>query len=240
MSRRRFLVIAHRGASAYAPESTRAAFARAVAMGADMIELDVQLTRDDRLVVFHDARLERTTDGRGLLRRKTFRQLARLDCGRWFAPRYAGQRILLLSEALRMIPRRVVVNIELKDTARPTVLLRTLRRVLRLTRAEGRTLVSSFHLALLRRAARVIPAVPRALLYRSQPRRALSLARRLGCQALHPHWSVATRPLIRNAHAAQLRVHVWTVDDPRLATRLLRLGVDGIVANAPDRLAALR
>src|SRR3990167_3043170 len=95
--RARPITIAHRGASAVAPESTRAAINAEVRAGAAMIELDVQMTRDGRLVVFHDDRLERTTNGSGRLRATTYARLARLDAGTWFDPRFAGERILLAS-----------------------------------------------------------------------------------------------------------------------------------------------
>jgi glycerophosphoryl diester phosphodiesterase len=94
------LLIAHRGAPAVAPEHTIPAYEAAIAAGADALELDVHLSADDQLVVIHDARLERTTDGRGLVREYTTRQLKRLDAGGWFGRRFRGQRIQTLSEVL--------------------------------------------------------------------------------------------------------------------------------------------
>ena len=91
--------IGHRGASGYAPENTRAAFARAIAMGADAIETDVQLTADGQLVLFHDATVERTSDGRGPLADYTLAELRALDLGGWFAPEFAGERELALRGA---------------------------------------------------------------------------------------------------------------------------------------------
>ncbi len=101
--RRRVVTIAHRGASRVAPEGTAVAIRQALALRAEMIELDVQLTRDRRLVIFHDERLERTTDGRGRVAAWSFRELGRLDHGSWFGPEFSGERILLVSQALRMI-----------------------------------------------------------------------------------------------------------------------------------------
>ena len=190
MSRRRLLLIAHRGASAVAPEGTRAALREAARAGAHMVELDVQMTRDGRLVVFHDDRLERTTNGTGRVRATRYRALARLDAGSWFHPRFAGERILLVSQALRLVPRRLRVNLELKRTTRRAALLRRLVRVIRRARAGRRVLLSSFDSSLLRplRSQRLALA----LLCRAQPDRSLREAIRLRCEAWHPLHALAT------------------------------------------------
>ncbi|MBI2104701.1 MAG: glycerophosphodiester phosphodiesterase [Candidatus Omnitrophica bacterium] len=234
MSRRRILIIAHRGASAVAPEGTRAAIREAARAGARMVELDVQMTRDGRLVVFHDERLERTTNGAGRVREARFRALARLDAGSWFHPRFAGERILLVSQALRLAPARLRINLELKRTTRRAALLRRLVRVIRRARAGRRVLCSSFDPALLRplRSQRVALA----LLCREEPDRSLRQAIQLRCAAWHPLHTLATAARITRAHAAGLRVHAWTVDEPARARRLARRGVDGLFTNDPRRI----
>ena len=226
------LIIAHRGASAVAPESTAAAINAAVAAAVHMIELDVQMTRDGRLVLFHDARLDRTTNGRGPLRVCRYAQLRRLDAGRWFHPRFAGQRILPASQALRLAPRRIRLNLELKSTARRTALM---RRVRRLARGAGpRVCWSSFDLTLVRALARA--GLDRVLISRDHPARELRAALRYGCGAWHPSKDSLTRAALAQAHAAGLRVHVWTVDRVREARRLARWGADGIFTNDPARM----
>src|SRR3989338_5919615 len=111
------ILIAHRGASAVAPESTRAAIREAIRAGARMIELDVQMTRDGRLVIFHDDQLERTTNGSGRLRTMRYAQVAQLDARSWFHRRFAGERILTVSQAIRLMPQRMRINLELKRTS---------------------------------------------------------------------------------------------------------------------------
>ena len=232
--RHRPLLIAHRGASAVAPENTRAAILAASRVGADMVELDVQLTRDGRVVIFHDTRLERTTNGRGRLRTSRYVDLARLDAGSWFAPRFARERILLLSRALRLTPRRVALNLELKRTPKRQALIGAVLRALRTARVTRRILLSSFDARLLR------PLVPTGLRYalicRTDAERSLRQAIRLRCAAWHPFSTLVTPRRIATAHAVGLRVHVWTVDDPHQARRLIRLGVDGLFTNHPARL----
>ena len=233
------LIIAHRGASARAPESTAAAIREAAHAGADMVELDVQVTGDGRLVIFHDKRLERTTDGRGVVTHTRYVDMARRDAGGWFHPRFSGERILLVSQALRCIPLRMGVNLELKRTASPQRLIRRLLRLLRHCAQSRRLLLSSFDPALIRLARS--SRRPVALICRTQPDRSLQQAIRLGCAAWHPFHTLATPRRIAAAHAAGLRVHAWTVDEVRAARRLARMGVDGVFTNDPARLVrALR
>ena len=228
------LIIAHRGASATAPESTEAAIRTAARSGARMIELDVQMTRDERLVMFHDDRLERTTDGSGRLAARTVAQLARLDAGSWFHARFAGQRILLLSQALRLIPASLRVNLELKRTAKRQALLSRFVRLIRRSGAKRRLLVSSFDMSFLRPLRHA--GLPLALICRRDPDRSLRQAIRLGCAAWHPFHALVTPQRIAAAHQAGLRVHAWTVDELPRARRLARWGVDGIFTNNPARL----
>ncbi|MBI4003481.1 MAG: glycerophosphoryl diester phosphodiesterase [Candidatus Omnitrophica bacterium] len=234
--RPRIALIAHRGASAIAPEGTRAAIRGAIRAGAQMIELDVQMTRDGRLVVFHDDRLERTTNGSGWLRGLSYAQVARLDAGSWFHPRFAGEQVLLVSQAIRLIPERMRINLELKRTSRRQALLQGVARTLRWTRSTRRILVSSFDAKLLKPLSRRVAC---ALLCRRRPERSLEQAVRLGCAAWHPHVSLTTPARIRRAHRAGLQVNVWVVDDPATARRLIQWGADGMFTNDPGRLRGM-
>lgn len=234
MTHWRPLIIAHRGASGVAPESTASAIREAVRARADMVELDVQMTSDGQLIVFHDDRLDRTTNGSGLVRRTRAAAIARLDAGAWFHPRFAGERVLSVVQALRLIPERMHVNLELKRTPQRRALISRLLRVIRRTGHAQRLLISSFDARFLR----LLQATPlrRALICRRLPEQSLRLAVRLGCEAWHPMQTLVTPMRVRRAHAAGLRVHAWAVDDPRRLGRLLRAGVDGVFTNHPARL----
>ena len=115
-------VIAHRGASAYAPENTIAAFGLAHEMGADWFELDCTLTRDDEIIVIHDDTVDRTTDGTGLVVELTLAELKKLDAGTWKDPKYAGERLPTLDESLNFARDRIGVYIEIKDSDDDTAL----------------------------------------------------------------------------------------------------------------------
>ena len=229
------LIIAHRGASAVAPESTRPAIRAAIEAGADMIELDVQMTRDRRLIVFHDERLERTTNGSGRLSARRYADLAQLDAGSWFHPRFAGERILLVSQAIRCIPPPRRMNLELKRTATRSTLLRHLIRLIRQMAVMKRLLISSFDSHLLK--ALPPSGLSRALICDHDPDRSLATAVRLGCESWHPSHRVVRPRHIHQAHAAGLRVYVWTVDEPRRARALAAWGIDGLFTNHPAAMA---
>lgn len=231
---RRIQVFAHRGASAVAPESTLAAIQEAARAGAHGVELDIQMTQDGRLVVFHDDRLERTTDGAGRVSKTCYARLARLDVGAWFHPRFAGERMLLASQALRLVPRSMLINLELKRTPRRRPLIRRLLGVLRRAGVSRRLIVSSFDERLL--GLLQDTRFARALICRERPERSLHRAVRLGCVAWHPQATLVTARRVAQAHAAGLRVNVWTVDRAAEAGRLVRLGVDGLFTNDPSKL----
>src|SRR5262249_57998109 len=113
------LVIAHRGASAVAPENTIAAFEQAITDGADAIELDLHLSRDDQLVVIHDASVGRTTNGSGSVRDRTLRELKRLDAGGWRGPKFAGQQLPTPQEGVERVPDRTRFWVGLAGGPRP-------------------------------------------------------------------------------------------------------------------------
>ena len=139
------LIVAHRGASTEAPEHTLAAYEAAIREQADMIELDVRLSADGQLVVIHDERLERTTDGRGFVREYTLQALKRLDAGSWFGRSFEGQRIQTLTELLERFRDRVRFAIELKEgsSVSPGIEER-LVSILQIYDMTGQVLVFSF------------------------------------------------------------------------------------------------
>lgn len=243
------LLIAHRGGSLLAPENTLPAFSRALDWwGADILELDVHRTRDDVAVVIHDETVDRTTDGRGPVAQYTLAELQRLDAGYRFAGpagdfpfRGQGVRVPTLEEVLLAFPR-ARVNVEIKAAAAQRAVWEVVHRL----GATRRVLIAAGeHAARSRFAAYPGPvsASSRELLhfYACHRLRAASLCRpRVDALQMPEHHfgrRVLTPRLVREAHALNVAVHVWTVDDPDDMRRLLRWGVDGIVTDRPDVLA---
>ncbi|HET8759510.1 MAG TPA: glycerophosphodiester phosphodiesterase family protein [Nitrospiria bacterium] len=229
-------VIAHRGASAVAPENTLAAFRLAVRAGAPVVEFDVHQTRDHRLVVVHDASLQRTTGVRRAVEHLTAREIIGLDAGSWFGPEHRGARIPTLDQVLGALTGRAALNIELKaGTRRLYPGLES--RVLALVRRSGwreRVLVSSFHVRYLQRLRRLDATIAiGVLIHPWSLRGALSRAKRLAAASIHPPARVVTADLVRRIHAAGCAVLPYTVDDAAEKRRLVRLGVDGFFTNRP-------
>jgi glycerophosphoryl diester phosphodiesterase len=236
------IIAAHRGSSGSAPENTLAAFRLAVKAGVDMIELDVRLTADLHLVVFHDRRLGRTAPGSGLIRTKTLAELRILDAGSWFGKRFRGEQIPTLHDVFHAVPRKVGINIEVKADGDPRrkgdfedVLLAAIR-----TEVEERTiLVSSFNHALLRRLHRRAPHLTLGALYmpvRDVAKSPSGLARRLGVSAFICSRSQLRKRFVRNAHRHDLTVVVYGVNAARHLARARRYNVDGIITDFPEKM----
>ena len=238
---RRWLRIAHRGASASAPEHTQIAFQSAVNLGVEMIELDVQLSRDGALVVIHDLTLDRTTNGRGLVRQHDWGALRQLDTGSWFAPRFAGQRVLRLEDVIALAAGRVGLNVEMKGGAADWQELASgLIHTLQASRFLDATIVSCFEPFALERIRAESNDVRLGLLWQSPNlEEAWAWAHTLRATSLHPYWALVSADLIRKAHDRGLQVFAWTVNDVEVMRRLIREGVDGIMSDVPERFAAL-
>jgi len=228
-------VIAHRGASAHAPENTLAAFRRAVELGASGIETDLRATREGKFVLLHDTRVNRTTNGRGRIDQLSFDAVRKLDAGSWFDKEFAGERVPSLEEALALAAELDVwLYLELKvalDGSLPFALAGELRRSRRL----GRVVLLSFDPAALALMSSTDPRLHTALLVgRAGP--TIEAARRAEARLLAPRHKRITRRMVRRAHEAGLGVVAWTVNTRQEMRRMLAFGVDGIMTDWPDRL----
>lgn len=228
------LIIGHRGASADAPENTLAAIALAAEQTADGVEFDVQLSADGHPILLHDDTVDRTTNGSGVVTTFTLAQLKQLDAG-------AGQQIPTLDELFEQFGRTLLYNVELKlnttDNRPNANLVETVAATIQRHNLAQRVLISSFDPPTVQRAQQLMPeGVLIGLLREPFFRRDLPL-QPLG-QADHPFWGMVDEPYMAWARQHNLRVHVWTVDDPAEAQRLIHLGVHGLITNQPSYLRA--
>jgi glycerophosphoryl diester phosphodiesterase len=242
--RHRPLVLAHRGASARAPENTLAAFALAVEQGADGVELDVWRCRSGEPVVIHDADARRTAGAKLKVSRASLSELRALDAGSWKGPEFRGERIPTLAEVLVELPRSVV-NVELKSSGgRDARLARAVAQVIRGRRAAGRVIVSSFDPLLLAAFRVAAPEVAIGTLFTDEPQWRLRelVGRTLSPSAVHPQWTLVNALEVDRWRAAGLAVNVWTVDAPGDVARACELGVTALITNVPDeaRIAVRR
>ena len=249
------IAIGHRGAAGEAPENTLPSFSRALEAGAAILESDLHATRDGAIVLLHDDDVERTTEGRGRVRDLTLAELKRLDAGFRYAAdgahpfRGRDVRVPTLEEAFEAFPG-ARFNFEIKEAATGTI-ERIVSIVERAGRAEKTLLTAGSDeiMASLREQLRKTGApvaigastadvlgFVRAALGGGDPpsdSMALQIPAQFGGRPL------ATRELVDYAHAHEVQVHVWTVNDPDEMTRLFDIGVDGIVSDYPGRVAAL-
>ncbi|HEY7205091.1 MAG TPA: glycerophosphodiester phosphodiesterase family protein [Methylomirabilota bacterium] len=232
------LVIAHRGASADAPENTIAAFELALEQGADGIELDVHLSADGHPVVIHDFTLERTTNGSGQVRAQRVRDLKRLDAGGWRDGRFLGQRIQTLQEVLERFRDRARFWVELKAGSRvyPGIEERVVS-TLEIYDVVGQALVQSFDhdaITLTRSLSREIRV---GVLVEEAPVPDAFLTPEVA-NAICPGEELVTESLLTRIRDAGLECYVWTVNEPAQMDRLVSWQVDGIITDRPGVLSA--
>jgi len=224
------LRIGHRGACGYEPENTLRSFNRALQLGVDMIELDVHVCRSGEIVVIHDPKVDRTTDGTGYVADKTLDELRTLDAGK-------GERIPTLQEVLDLVNRKVKTNIELKGpgTAKPVFQLLE-KHVREFGWSYGDFLVSSFDRDELQEFRRLSSEFGIGVLVRDIPNDFAEFVEKIGAYSVNVCVGSITRELVDDAHRRGIEVFVWTVDGIDDIGRMKSLGVDGIFSNYPDRL----
>ncbi|MDZ7683157.1 MAG: glycerophosphodiester phosphodiesterase family protein [Fodinibius sp.] len=238
-----FTIIAHRGASAYYPENTMAAFRGAEAMDAEMIELDVLLSKDGVPVVFHDAHLEDHTNGTGLVRDHTLEELKTLNNGSWFDDQYSGQQIPTLEEVLKFASEKIALNIEIKteavtDQLEDGVAQKSLALVQKYD-MEEHVLFSSFDYRAVAHLKELAPTIPVAVLYNNRwPNHRLphELVREYSADAFNCSYRQLTKRRLANLRTHNIPSFVYTVDRKSRMRKLIAAGVNGIFTNKPDLL----
>ncbi|WP_414641729.1 glycerophosphodiester phosphodiesterase [Actinocrinis sp.] len=254
---RRPQVVAHRGASTEAPEHTLAAYRTALSVGADALECDVRLTADEHLVCVHDRKVNRVSDGRGLVSTLELARLEELDFGSWHhthdpeEPDLDRNRVLTLRRLLELAaahPRRVELAIEVKHPTRYAGLVE--RRLVELLDefgwaharggAPSPVRVMSFSRLAVRRIHRLAPSLDTVFLMEPFSYRLRDGALPRGVSIAGPAISILrNRPeYVERLHRSGQRVHVWTVDEPSDVELCIRLGVDAIITNRPREVRA--
>jgi glycerophosphoryl diester phosphodiesterase len=230
------MVIAHRGASSYAPENTFAAFDLALRLGARHLELDVQTTVDSHVVVIHDDTVDRTTNGAGPVAGYTLAALQALDAGARFGTAFPGERIPLFEDVLERYRGRAHLHVELKGRSNDLT-----RRTVGLIRAHGMTAdvtVTSFQKVRLEEARACAPEIPAGWLVREITDTVVGDAQVLGLAQLCPRADIVTRDLVDCLHAEGFIVRAWGVANEELMRSMVEAGADGMTVNFPDRLIA--
>lgn len=231
MKAHRLFCFGHRGACGHEPENTLRSIRKALALGADGVEVDVYFV-DGELVVIHDRTLGRTTNGNGFVMQKSFAYLRSLDAG-------LGERIPTLAEVLDTVNHRAVINVELKGPRTAASVVALLARYVR--RCEWRYeefVLSSFDHAQLREVKKLQPALRTGALFARRPRGAVARAASLGAWSLNVAKEMVTPALVLEAHRHELKVLAFTVNQRGDIARMKALGVDGVFSDFPERVIA--
>jgi glycerophosphoryl diester phosphodiesterase len=252
-SRRRYLRIGHRGAAALAPQNTLAGFERAIDLGVDAVEFDVRKTADGRLVVLHDAHLQASTNGEGLVAASTLQEIRSLDAG-------DGQMVPTLDDALDFLRGRALAVIDLKEAGYEEQVLSGVQR----RHMDDDVLVCGLNAASLRAAGALAPDIWRAISYPedrasastkpylagvvsaalkvmrwSVPRRIGAMMRGADATGAMLYYKLISPELVQAVHAGGGWIGAWTVDDAGTIAALVAMGVDSITSNRPDLFAAV-
>jgi len=232
-------IIAHRGFKKKYPENTLVAFQAAMDAGVPMIELDVALSRDRRLVVIHDATLDRTTNGHGPVHDHTLEELKQLDAGSWFHSDFAEQRLPELAEVLELINGRVITNIEIKSHAYephhpPDAIEKQVVELVKKETLQDSILISSFDSNVLAQIS-LMEAPPQIALISKNPleRNAVEICRGLNTFSWHPHHQIITPKQVIKLHAAGIRVFPYNVDTFDDYAKMRAMKVDGVITDDP-------
>jgi len=235
-------VIAHRGNSSEAPENTLIAIESALDVGADVIEIDVRMTKDSVVVLMHDANVERTTNGSGIIAEMTFEEVQSLDAGRWFDNKFRAEPIPTLAEVIDLIEGEALLLIEVKVANRG--IEEEVVKIIKEKKAEAWCWVQSFQNQAIETVQDLAPEIKTAQLVYGNitflPFHLNPMMPRLGriheyekVAAVNPNYRLISKKTIDNIHTRGYKVFVWTVDDENNIKKLIDMGVDGIITNKP-------
>jgi glycerophosphoryl diester phosphodiesterase len=241
-----FTIIAHRGASAYFPENTIPSFEGAIAMSADMVELDVQLTSDKEVVVFHDEKITRCTGRRGRIADYTLAQLKKMDAGIWYDKKFKNTTIPTLAEVLDICKNKIAVNIEIKTEAVSKMFFGGIEeKCLKIAEKRGireHVVFSSFDPRAVLHLKQLDETVSVAVLFDKKkygsklPSDIMDL---IGADAFNCSKSQLSNKWLTDIKSHGIPVNIYTVDDARNMRKFIHMGVDGIFTNKPDVLKSV-
>lgn len=229
------MIIAHRGVAGTYPENTHISFQAALSLQVQMIEFDIQLTKDNEFVVIHDETLERTTNGKGIVKDYTLQELKELDAGAWKDERFKGEQIPTLAEMLEQYTGKVSMLIEVKHVANAEQMAKQLKDFLQKYQTEN-IIIQSFHSSFIKIFHELMPELPVGVLIKQQMKGISSkMVEELSfANYINPRITNITTPLLQNIHAKQAQCFIWTVRTEQQMKKALALKPDGIVTDYPE------
>lgn len=229
-------IYGHRGASRYAPENTFASYNKAVEMGADGIEIDVHKSKDGYLIVCHDERVDRTTNGKGLIKELTLKEIKNLDAGSWFSKEYQGQQIPILEEVLEFVKRKdILLNIEIKNG--PIFYDKIEEDIVNQVKAYGlveQTIISSFNHYSLAHIKNIAKEFKTGILYIAGMIEPWNYAKKVGASAIHPLFLTINREIVKESQINGIMVNPFTVNGEEELKLMKAFNVDSVITDCPD------
>jgi glycerophosphoryl diester phosphodiesterase len=235
------LKIGHRGAAGYCPENTFASFKKAIDLGVDYLEIDVQMTKDSELVVIHDSTVNRTTNGKGKVKDFTLKEIQNLDAGSWFHRKFAGEQIPSLAEFFDEFAGKTGILLELKKPSLyPLIVEKTAEELIKrkLTTGDKQIIIQSFDRDSLKRFHELLPSIPIGILLKNS---GVSMISNKDLRSItsyvtyvNPKVTMVNKRLIKRIHRHGLKTIIWTVNKKNEVNRLKNLQVEGIITDFPD------
>ncbi len=235
-------VTAHRGSSGTAPENTLSAFRQAVRAGAEMVEIDVQMTSDNHIIAFHDQKLGRTARGRKRTSRLSYDEIRTLDAGSWFSKEFAGEKVPSLKEVIDVIHGKAYLNIEIKSESGENSedKLKEIIKTVYDSGYEAHTLFASFDYPLLALLKELDPNLPTAAIRipcdKSLPS---DIAKQTGCEAYVCSRKEVSDVIAADALRHNIYIGVYSIDKPKHLKKVMKYGIRTVVTNYPARIIGL-
>lgn len=244
------IVVAHRGASGYAPENTMAAIKKAITMGVDMIEIDVQLSKDNEVVLMHDLTVDRTTNGKGKVRDLYLEEIKKLDAGKWFSSEFSGEKVPTLEEVIQAINGQCKLLIEVKRVkSKKLEIENKIVQLINKYNAYNWCIVQSFETQVIKN----IQALDKSIechklvtmnisvlpLHIDSRIKTGTIYKYKTVQSINPYFKMLNKRKVNKIHSRGQKIITWTVNEPEDMKRMIEMGVDGIITNYPDRLIQL-
>jgi glycerophosphoryl diester phosphodiesterase len=230
-------VIAHRGSSGVTPENTMIAFKRSIEEGSNAIELDIHLSKDNEIIVCHDATVNRTTNGTGYIREMDLSELKQLDAGSWFAGQFAGETLPLLKEVFECVPNYTLINIEIKNAYEGHLLRPLLDLIMKYDRTDS-VVISSFDHKFLKLLKLQEPKIKIGVLISCNMVNVLKYIDSMEVEvySIHPDYKLVDKEDIQEAVKRGIQVFPYTIDSIKTLHAAIDSGVTGIMTNYPSRL----
>lgn len=232
------IITAHRGASGVAPENTIAALNQAIKDGADFAEIDIQTTKDGKIILLHDDTLDRTTNGTGPVGRYNWGYLKKLDAGVWFDNKFSGEKIPLLNEVIDVVKGKMQLNIEVKTDSFSFNKVQDLIDTIYKKDFIDQCIITSFQRPLIDYISQIDAQIQTGIIFSSLPD-SLEEIYNSSYDILSCHFTLINKKLVQQTHSYSKQVHVWTVNEENEMLKMIEYGVDSIITNYPGLLKNL-